>query len=500
MKTRYLQQEVFSKFVSSDTDAPDIRRQRAINKWLSVERDNEATNDRLILTPEEYNILPRVSYVDFMDRCRLIIESIIGCVPPEDALIGAFSGGASTSRPRTESHPANKYLGKAHATVRGLDTFCDLTAQEVSGWLIDGPLDDISTVPGNVMFTVPKKTDIDRVAAKEPDLNMFVQKGIGNVIRIFLSRIGINLRDQAKNRSLAREGSLTGALATFDLSSASDSVTRELVFQLLPVCWFTLLDSVRSPVTVIDGVEHRNHMFSSMGNGFTFELESLLFYAITKAICYFRGERGIVSVYGDDIICPSGIADLLPFVFQYLGFSVNPDKSFSTGSFRESCGGHYFNGIDITPFYVKAPLDKLTDVIHHANQLRHWAVIPGTTVLDPSVYDIWVWLRSFVPERLWGGWDTSFKYQLVTDNRKYLVERFFRLSEKSANKKHGIGGYYHWLNTTWDREKVVEAVETSSSTVGLNSFRERPSLRPTTVAPLTEHVFMTWTGTEYLIE
>lgn len=495
-KALYLKQEVFSKYVSSDTDAPEVRRARAIFKWLCAERDNEATNDRLILTPDGYQILPRVSYRRFMSFCQTTILGIIGEVPPVDALIGSFSGGASTSRPRTESHPATKYLGKAEVTRRCLSLFTDIS-DEMPGWL--GQLTEEHSiipiiVPGNVMFTVPKKTDIDRVCCKEPDLNMFVQKGIGNYFRSCLRRVGINLNEQANNRSFARTGSLTGGLATFDLSNASDSVTRELVSQMLPVFWHTLLDSVRSPVTIIDGEEHPNHMFSSMGNGFTFELESLLFYTLTRAIAYFRGSRGVVSIYGDDIICPSDIADVLPSVFNYFGFQVNLDKSHTetnsyvldgevVGTFRESCGGHYLNGRDITPFYVKAPIRLLSDVIHVANQLRAWAGIEGYKILDPEVEDIWLWLSSFVPKRLWGGWDTSFKYQLVSPERD--GEGGFRLSERTVKQSTGIGGYFHWLNTTWDRETMGPEVQTSSLTRSLNKFRIRRSLRPTTVAPLS---------------
>jgi len=495
-KALYLQQEVFSKFVSADTDAPEVRRARAIFKWLCAERDNEATNDRLILTPDGYQILPRVSYRRFMSFCQTTILGIIGEVPPIEALIGSFSGGASTSRPRTESHPATKYLGKADVTRRGLQLFSEIS-DEMPGWL--GQLVEELTlnpciVPGNVMFTVPKKADIDRVCCKEPDLNMFVQKGIGNYLRSCLRRVGINLNEQANNRSFARTGSLTGGLATFDLSNASDSMTRELVSQMLPVFWHTLLDSVRSPVTIIDGEEHPNHMFSSMGNGFTFELESLLFYTLTRAIAYFRGSRGVVSIYGDDIICPSDIADVLPSVFNYFGFQVNTEKSHTginsfhlgteyVGTFRESCGGHYLDGRDITPFYVKAPIATLVDVIHVANKLREWAGIEGYKILDPEVEDLWFWLSSFVPKQFWGGWDTSFKYQLVSPERD--GEGGHRLSEKASRQSTGNGGYFHWLNTTWDRETMGDAVSTSSLTKPLNKFRVRRSLRPVTVAPLS---------------
>jgi len=467
-KGDYLKSEFFSKFVSSDTDPAETRRLRAITKWLAVERDNEATNDRLFLTPEDFQILPRVSFGAFVSFCRDLISDIIGETAPVEALIGAFSGGASTSRSRASSYPASKYLGKAHVTARCLDLFEDISS-EMPGWLADGTVLDYEIVPGNVMFTVPKKTDIDRCACKEPDLNMFIQKGIGSHFRDCLRRTGINLNDQSINRSLARSGSLTGELATFDLSSASDSVTTELVSMLLPECWYTLLDSVRSPVTIIDGEEHRNHMFSSMGNGFTFELESLLFYTLTRAICFFTGTRGIVSVYGDDIICPTGISNVLPFVFGYFGFTVNLDKSFVSGDIRESCGGHYQNGRDITPFYVKAPIATLVDVIDVANKLRRWAEIEDYSILDPEVEDIWLWLKSFVPSNLWGGGDTTFKYQLVSRDVSSC-----RLVEKTRRLDNGTGGYYHWLNATWDRTCLRDGVSTSTRTLSVPEYRIRP--------------------------
>nr|UUW21435.1 MAG: RNA replicase beta chain [Hangzhou fiers-like virus 1] len=486
VKTDYLKAEVFSKFVSSETDPPETRRQAAIRKWLAAERDNEATSDRLRITDGEYNILPRVGFDRFVDWCRREISRILGDIPPVEALIGTFSGGASTSRSRTYSHPANKYVGKAHVTAAGLRLFEDFVCEEVPGWIIGGssePL-EIEVVDGNVLFTVPKKTDIDRVACKEPDLNMFMQKGIGLYIRKALRRTGINLNDQSINRSLAHRGSITGDLVTLDLSSASDSVTTELVRLLLPEYWFTFLDSVRSPVTIIDGEEHRNWMFSSMGNGYTFELESLLFLVLVRATAYFRGIPGVVSVYGDDLIMPTGIADYAIFVLGYFGFQVNPDKSCTSGPFRESCGGHYHNGRDITPFYVRKPISSIVDVIHIANSLREWDQRDAPSVMmewpqrslhqvhSTEVEEIWLWLKSHIPRCLWGGEDFSFKYQLVSYDEPQK-----RLHQETRKRVTGLGGYLHWLNATWDRTGLGdEPVVTSSATVHNDSPKLR--LRP----------------------
>jgi len=508
LKTDYLKQEFMSKYVSPITDPPSVRRNRAMSKWLAAERDNEATNVRLLLTPDGYQILPRVSYKRFINFCHGLVSKIIGDTPPIEALLGSFSGGASTSRPRTDSHPASKYVGKAHVTQRAAEHL-PLLKEMLPLWLSDYDVLRPEDIVGNVFFTVPKKTDIDRVACKEPDVNMYVQKGIGKYFRSCLLKHHINLNDQSINRSLAREGSITKKLCTMDLSSASDSVTRELVFQLLPVSWFTLLDSVRSPTTVIDGVEHQNEMFSSMGNGFTFELESLLFYVITRAVARFRGVSGVVSIYGDDIICNTDMFHELSFVLNYLGFQVNTEKSWFEGDFRESCGGHYHDGYDITPFYIRAPIETLPDLIDVANKLRQWSAHRGKSspeddpFLDWVAEDIWLWLKSLVPDSLWGGVDTTFKYQLVShDTPKY------RLSEETKRKDTGLGGYLHWhdskdreladnehlllrrqywpdpkFNAKWDRDYLAEGIKTSSRSINLGKLRVKKA-RISTVSRL----------------
>jgi hypothetical protein len=363
-----------------------------------------------------------------------------------------------------------------------LEIFSSLV-EELPGWV--GACDLVlKPVRGNVFFTVPKNADIDRCACKEPDINMFVQKGIGTHIRRSLRNHGIDLNDQSINRRLAHEGSVTKDLVTLDLSSASDSVSSELVFQFLPITWYTLLDAVRSQVTVIDGIEHRNHMFSSMGNGFTFELESLLFYALSRATAFFTGTRGMISVYGDDIICPSGMSRDLVDVLSYFGFSVNLEKSCLEGEFRESCGGHYHNGLDITPFYIREPVDSLIGLIHVANQLREWAYVKGCTVLDPEVESIWLWLKSHIPDVLWGGGNTAYKYQLVS-----LDVPQYRLVEEKKGYSTELGGFFHWLNATWDRtgntcwtrfedgslhKLYADGVSTSRKSVGQGRFRLRP--------------------------
>lgn len=277
---------------------------------------------------------------------------------------------------------------------------------------------------------------------------MFLQKGVGRHIRRQLLRHGVNLNDQSINRSLARQGSIDNTIATIDLSSASDSVSIQAVRALLPHDWYLYLNDIRSRRVVVDGTSVETEMFSSMGNGFTFELESLIFWALMKSVAYLRGHSGIINVYGDDIIIPSGMYDDAVWVLQEFGFSVNPEKSYHTGPFRESCGGHYHNGEDVTPFYLRREPETLTDLIRVANQLRRWALAdPARQYVQSSLWHLWVSLISEIPEGLRGGYDAALDTQAVSwDKPRSVLQRI-----KVKPKLPSLGLYMHWHTTNRNR-------------------------------------------------
>jgi hypothetical protein len=238
---------------------------------------------------------------------------------------------------------------------------------------------------------------------------------------------------------------------------------------------------------MIDGEEHVNEMFSSMGNGFTFELETLIFYSVARTCAYFRGISGVISVYGDDIICPSMLADDLTWVLEYLGFTVNTEKSFVSGPFRESCGGHYHNGVDVTPFYLRKPIETLVDLIHVANAIRLWSDRLGLGVLDPVLRDTWTWLQSHIPENLWGGHELSSTHQLVTRDapHKRLVPMVHTMDFEKTPERVRIGTYVHWLNTTMRRTKRGEAVITSTISKTGTRFRIRSAPKGSSIYSIT---------------
>jgi hypothetical protein len=240
------------------------------------------------------------------------------------------------------------------------------------------PLTWVTAVPGSVFTTVPKSFDTDRGIAKETDMDMYVQKGIGDMLRRRLRGVGIDLNDQSRNQALARIGARTGSLATIDLSSASDSVSLSIVEELLPRDWFTALCQCRASWIKLPDKWHRLQKISSMGNGYTFELESLIFWALSSAVLEAYGiEDKRLGIYGDDIVIHNSAVEPLINLLGYQGFRVNSSKSFWTGPFRESCGKHYFLSQDVTPIYVKEDLSGKNRYYWFLNSIRLWLAQTG---------------------------------------------------------------------------------------------------------------------------
>lgn len=216
---------------------------------------------------------------------------------------------------------------------------------------------------------VPKNAKTERSIAIEPYFNVYFQLGVGGMIRRRLTRYGINLDSQLRNQALAQLGSIDGTVATIDFSMASDTIARETVRLLLPPAWFEHLDRLRSKSFLMDGILRPYEKFSSMGNGFTFELETLIFYALAWASCEVLGlTADKVSVFGDDVILPTPAVSLYEEATRYLGFKINEEKSFSTGQFRESCGEDFLGGHRVRPVFCKE-LWTVQHVVSLANRL-----------------------------------------------------------------------------------------------------------------------------------
>lgn len=242
-------------------------------------------------------------------------------------------------------------------------------------------------VEGNRLAFVPKYEDISRVICVEPSLNMFFQLGLGTVIEERLNQyFGIDLSTQpSKNRELARRASFLDDTFTIDLESASDSMGLPMLESVLPGWFMELLLELRSPFCQTPIGKRELNMVSTMGNGFTFPLQTALFSCVVEACARVnkvhldapRGDhQGNWGVFGDDIIAPTSLWRSVTRLLGILGFSVNASKSFCQGPFRESCGGDYYRGVNIRAVYVKrmgTKQERYTII----NRLNRWSTTTG---------------------------------------------------------------------------------------------------------------------------
>jgi len=458
-REEYLREQLLTKYCDSTTTPSNVRKLNAILKWLGTERRNARTNQRLYLESANFSW---GSSDEVLCHARKIIEEVLGSVGNFLPKLGraVHTNGASTRVARSVVAAALKCTGEAEVTrtahMHYLRAFNDAPR-----------MPPCVEVVSSKLFTVPKNSEIDRVACKEPEANLLLQASVGAHIRRRLKKFGIDLRDQTRNQVLAQKASYgelrSVPLATIDLSSASDSLTRQLICNLLPVEWFVLLDDIRSHNVFVDykdcfkGNEMRLEpetlhleMFSSMGNGFTFELESLIFWALTRAVCRCTRTKGIISVYGDDIICPSKAVHPLVQLFGFCGFIVNQSKSYWTGTFRESCGKHYDYGSDVTPFYIRGPVRTKTDIIRLLNQLLKWDTVnfDGSTyaksMYTKEIVDFHRRWSQVIPSKLHGGVDVEDITALVTGDRpRYRLAR-----TKVTVERDEDGALTHWFMVT----------------------------------------------------
>jgi hypothetical protein len=229
---------------------------------------------------------------------------------------------------------------------------------------------------------VPKTSKTNRPIGVQPTLNLYFQIGLGSWMKTALaSKWGLNLFDQSRNRALARLGSLYGLLATMDLSSASDLISREVVrflFEGTPILDY--MEKLRTPYTDYGSAALENEKFSAMGNGFTFELETAIFAAIVRVVYKQRNiplNYSNHSVYGDDIICYVEMYDDIVYRLKQLGFEVNEEKSFKQGHFLESCGEDYYRGNLVRSYYSKEDHNcdqNLESVLRFTNGLYRKAI------------------------------------------------------------------------------------------------------------------------------
>lgn len=215
----------------------------------------------------------------------------------------------------------------------------------------------VNLVHGSRIETVPKNNQTDRCINIECMGNMIVQRCIASlVIGKIKDHFDIDLyQSQHIHKLLLRDPEN----ATIDFKNASNSNWLSVIDWFFPKKFVSFLRKSRSRYVShdINGYEElvELNMLAPMGNGFTFEVMTMLLLCISRELDSFS------HVFGDDVIIDRNVASLFSSVMESIGWVINTEKSFTTGPFRESCGGFYHDEVGfLTSFdnwYVTNELD-----------------------------------------------------------------------------------------------------------------------------------------------
>lgn len=221
---------------------------------------------------------------------------------------------------------------------------------------------------------VPKDARGPRVIGKENSSLVKLQMGFHDIVKPILQREShgrIQFFDQTVMQTLAQNGSCTGIIATGDMKNASDRnrrVRARRIFRNVPVVRWLMNNAIsthfimpvncRSKTELKAGkpIARELNMLSTMGNGLTFPLLALDIYS---SICVAISDdhnydaRLEVYVYGDDFIVPTRFFESACAGLERAGYQINRSKSFIRSAFRESCGGDFYKGHNVTPIRLK---------------------------------------------------------------------------------------------------------------------------------------------------
>jgi len=376
-------------FAKIEIECSDERKASAVKRYLECEQELHQVQDEI------QGLLP-----DFARTAWELFSDVLTYVEHElyEGTLVPKHGPGSTS----DSLTGNGKYEQAEWPNR-LEPYMPAGEYVLPNWRYWQDLSDMKFLePGEerpVKVTlVPKTLKTPRVIAMEPTCMQYAQQAIMKPLVESLERNDslkwlIGFTDQLPNQELAREGSLHRNLATLDLSEASDRVSNQLVLALLNRTPFLSGAVQGSRSTNADVPDHGVIpivKFASMGSALCFPIEAMVFLTIIAEVWaesqgrrFTRQDRkvlkGLVRVYGDDLIVPVEIAQSLTDRLEAYGLKVNRSKSFWNGSFRESCGGDFYAGEWVTPVRVRSVFPE---------SMRQTSAVVSTVSLRNQLFEL----------------------------------------------------------------------------------------------------------------
>jgi len=418
---RYLLESVTKKFVTHSGDADKaaaltfLASNKKCDEWVTPRQRTDLSEADMLMVSQFASIIEDFFIVDLGEDVALSWYNVCeNARSGPGAAIGAHGGSFYAkhfSSPLTATSESLVDIYRAHTWMLPEFHIAESIRQMEFG--------SAGIVRGSRTSFAPKTADISRMICVEPGINMYLQLGLGSLIEKRLRRFfSIDLSTQPSiNRWLAKLGSERPdderSFATIDLSSASDSISLKFAGECIPAEWLSAMLELRSPVTTLDGSDIELKMLSTMGNGFTFPLQTAIFSCIVAACVYLDDANphkripracslgdpsGQYSVFGDDIIVDRKHCSRVLRLLSLLGFTANPAKTFQSGLFRESCGHDYYHGYNVRPIYIRK-LKTEQDITVLINLFNEWSARTGIRVPN-LMAQLWKLLKKpplFVP-------------------------------------------------------------------------------------------------------
>lgn len=489
---------------ASDLGLPKVNTRDAAQKAFALaESMCEVTNNTLYqrtlaLGPD--SLLRKVLKLASLEFQRILEASY-----NKEGLVFFFGPGSTSSLRFTQADALTKCLHTQPEVTRALLPHLGALQAQLPRL----PMDQYKVVEGGVLAFVPKNSKTDRTILMEPDLNVLAQKGLGTALRAGIREIC--KMDLDNQQDVARAMLLedrSGQLATVDMRMASDTIAFATVCQLGTLSGppsrgaatlLACLEAARSPCyRTSRKASHGTplHKWSSMGNAYTFELETAIFWSLTYAASIVSGIPAFgvdgkpkISVFGDDIIVASSVVPLLQEVLGHYGFLINEDKSFSEGPFRESCGLEVYNTRDVSPFRIKRRIETHGQIYWLCNSFRNWynrlyevAAEEGCSL--PSPFPLWLWVQRHIPRReLLRGPESLDGISLCGDGHLHVSDEYL---PKGIRLRHGHEGRGFWTWSTSTLSRAFEEVPLSFALLkaetirpALRDLRQTSGIRPT---------------------
>lgn len=484
---------------------PDTARKNAVTAFRKAEQQCRETNlrlDTLCDQPLDEDLALWIS------RMQAFLDDLFGVFNTKketrengnlsfleelpDLLV--LTGGATATRSRRQADRTQKVRESLYCTNRSVPY-----VRACLQWHGAKHLDRLRLRNVNRIEFVPKSWKTERTIACEPDGTMPLQLAVDRWLKRRLRKFGVNLSDQGRNQSLAKLGSISGTLATIDLEAASDTLAFNTVALLLPVDWFEYLSALRCLGGYSESTGYiRYEKFSSMGNGSTFVLETAIFLAAVRAV----GSK-TYAVYGDDIIIETELVDDLIKLLGYLGFTVNQQKTHTSGKFRESCGASWYEGTNITPFYARNEVVLKTQQCLLINGMFERLPRAGGQLEDYLLECIEKNRLLIVPYNedpcsgVWIDIHSAYQAKILRTNRRYSQWiPSFRSYVRRGNTvlTRQFGGRFLWFQDRNRRKEVADLAEWrnsafSSRNGGLYRFRTQWKCMSFPAQSIPPHVY-----------